>query len=123
VIEEPESKETWRYAKRFQWVSSEVAVTEVRRAVRGKAARNPTLDLDALLSKAEIVLQETALEPANRLALWRAGQKFDPRLGSLDAIHVMVALDLRPIHAFVTYDVRQGKAARNAGLNVRSPGA
>jgi predicted nucleic acid-binding protein len=123
VVAEPESKETWSYAKHVQWVSSELAVTEVRRAVRGKVDRDPTLDLVALLSKAEIVLQETALEPLNRLALWRAGGFFDPRLGSHDAIHVMVALDLRPIYAFVTYDIHQAEVARDAGLNVRMPGA
>lgn len=74
-------------------------------------------------NRAEIVLQETALEPLNRLALWRAGRFFDPRLGSHDAIHVMTALDLRPIHAFVTHDKQQAEVAHDAGLNVRSPGA
>jgi hypothetical protein len=98
-------------------------VTELRRAVRSKAARDPALDLAALLSKAEIVLQEIALEPLNRLTLWRAGRFFDPRLGSLDAIHVMVALDLRPIYAFVTYDIHQAEVASDVGLSVRSPGA
>jgi hypothetical protein len=98
-------------------------VTEVSRAIRGKAALDPTFDLAAHQRKAEIVLQEIALQPVDRLALWRAGRYFDPHLGSLDAIHVMTALDLRPIYAFITYDVRQAEAARDAGLNARSPGA
>lgn len=107
----------------FKWTSSEVAVTEIPRAMRRKAALNPAFDLASHLSKAEIILQEIGLQPLNRLTLWRAGRSFDPQLGSLDAIHVMAALDLRPIRAFVTYDVRQAKAARDAGLPVRSPGA
>jgi hypothetical protein len=35
----------------------------------------------------------------------------------------MTALNVRPIDAFVTYDVRQAEAALVEGLNVRSPGA
>jgi hypothetical protein len=98
-------------------------VTEVSRAVRRKGALDPTFDLAVHRSKAEIILEEIALQPVNRLIVWRAGRFFDPLLGSFDAIHVMTALDLRPIYAFVTYDQRQAKVAHDAGLNVRSPGA
>jgi hypothetical protein len=35
----------------------------------------------------------------------------------------MTALELRPIEAFMTYDERQAKAARKAGLPTVSPGA
>lgn len=89
--------------------------------MRRKAALDPTFDPH--LTKSEIVLQEIKLQPTNRLTLWRAARFFDPHLGSLDAIHVMTALDLRPIHAFVTYDIHQAEVARDAGLNVRLPGA
>jgi hypothetical protein len=98
-------------------------VTEVERAIRRKARSDPTFDFLTNLTKSEIVLQEVALQPLRRLTLRRAGRSFDPHLGSLDAIHLMTALDLRPIYAFVTYDSRQAGAARAAGLNVRSPGA
>jgi predicted nucleic acid-binding protein len=98
AVEEAESKGTWLYAERVQWVSSELVVTELSRAIRRKAA-------------------------LSRLVVWRAGRSFDPHLGSLDAIHLMTALELPSISAFVTYDERQAKAARTAGLNVRSPGA
>lgn len=74
------------------------------------------------LGKSEIVLERVALHRIQRLALWRAGKLFDPHLRSLDAIHVMTAIDLRPIAAFVTHDKRQAKAARAAGLPTTSPG-
>jgi len=100
-----------------------VVVTEITLAMRRKATEDPGFDPAAHLSKAEIVLQEIALEPVERLSLWRAGRSFDPHLGSLDAIHLRTALNLRPIHAFITYDMRQAAEAHKAGLNVRSPGA
>ncbi len=97
-------------------------MTEVSRAVRRKAVLDPNFDLGPHLHKVEIILQEITLRPVDRLTVWRAGRSFDPRLGSFDAIHVMTALDMRPIHAFITYDERQAEVARDAGLNVRSPG-
>ena len=123
AVEEAESKGTWLYAERVQWVSSELVVTELSRAIRRKAALDPSFDLAAHRHKADIILQEVALQPLSRLVVWRAGRSFDPHLGSLDAIHLMTALELPSISAFVTYDERQAKAARKAGLNVRSPGA
>lgn len=48
---------------------------------------------------------------------------FEPHLRSLDAIHVMTALNLEAIEAFMTYDKRQAAAARLAGLPTVSPGA
>lgn len=38
------------------------------------------------------------------------------------AIHVATAVDLHPLDAFVTYDERQGAAARLAGLRTTAPG-
>jgi predicted nucleic acid-binding protein len=43
--------------------------------------------------------------------LRQAGRRFEPHLRSLDAIHVMTALELRPIEAFMTYDKRQARVA------------
>jgi len=45
-----------------------------------------------------------------------------PALRALDAIHLAAAIDLSPIDAFVSYDERQGAAARLAGLRTVSPG-
>lgn len=75
-------------------------LTEVPRAIRGKAAIDPDLDLALSLGRSEILLQRVTLHPIDRLTLWRAGRD-----------------------AFVTYDMRQAEAAHVAGLNVRSPGA
>lgn len=97
--------------------------TEVPRAIRGRAAIDPDVDLDLSLGRSEIVLERVALHPVKRLSLWRAGRLFEPGLRSFDAIHVMTALEIRPIEAFVSYDKRQIAAARDAGLPTVSPGA
>ncbi len=99
-------------------VSSELVVTEVPRALRRVAATYRNVDLLECLRKAEMLL-----EVVERDTLRRAGTRFEPYLRSLDAIHVMTALDLRPIEAFMTYDKRQAAAARLAGLPTVSPGA
>jgi hypothetical protein len=98
-------------------------VTELPRAIRHKAAIDPKIDLAVSLGKSEIVLQKVVFHRVERLALWRAGKVFEPLLRSLDAIHVMTALEHRPIDAFVTHDKRQATAARRAGLPTVSPGA
>lgn len=98
-------------------------MAEVFRGVRRSAITNPGADLSAWLRKAAILLEEVALHPIERGTLRRAGTLFEPRLRSLDAIHVAAALELRPIEAFVSYDKRQLKAARRAGLPTVSPRA
>lgn len=123
VIEEAESEETRIFVRGTQWVSSELVVTELPRAIRHKAAIDPRIDLAVSLGKSERVFERLVLSPVERLTLWRAGRIFEPHLRSLDAIHVMTALELRPIDAFVTHDNRQAAAARDAGLPTVSPGA
>jgi predicted nucleic acid-binding protein len=44
-------------------------------------------------------------------------------LRSLDAIHVLAAVALSPLDAFVSYDERQSAAARLAGLRTVAPGS
>jgi hypothetical protein len=99
-----------------------LVVTEVPRAVRRKAVENPSFDLEVNLLNSEIILSEAVLHPLERITLWRAGRQFEPRLRSLDAIHVITALSLRPVAAFVSYDHRQIAAARAARLPIVSPG-
>jgi hypothetical protein len=98
-------------------------LTELHRAIRAKAEINRHLDLDLSLGRSEIILQRVEMHPVDRLTLWRAGRYFEPHLRSFDAVHVMTALSVRPIDAFVTYNLRQAEAALVEGLNVRSPGA
>jgi predicted nucleic acid-binding protein len=102
--------------------SSDLVMTELTRAVRKKSIESLSFDLDVHLIKAEIILDDVTLYPVERLTFWRAGRLFEPRLRSLDAIHVTTALGLRPIEAFVSYDKRQLEAARRAGLPTVSPG-
>jgi uncharacterized protein len=101
---------------------SELLMAEFSRALRGASETEPSLNLAAALGWASILLEETTLFPVRRSALRRAGLIFEPKLRSLDAIHVATALEVQSLWAFVTYDKRQAKAARSAGLRVRSPG-
>ena len=104
-------------------ISSEVVMTEVRRGLYRTAAHDPGFDLDTSLRRAELFLEMVELLPISRATLRHAADFFEPRLHTLDAIHVVSALEVRPIDFFVTYDKRQAKAARRAGLPTVSPGA
>jgi hypothetical protein len=104
-------------------ISSEVVMTEVRRALYRTAAEDQRFDLAASLRRADICLESTELHPIRRSILWRAANFFEPKLHTLDAIHVVSALEVRPIDFFVTYDEKQAAAARLAGLPTVSPGA
>jgi predicted nucleic acid-binding protein len=86
-------------------------------------ATNRLVDPFASLVVAEILLEEFTLHPITRAIRRLAGRLFEPGLGSLDAIHVVTALEHRPFDAFVTYDERQAAAARKVGLPTVSPGA
>jgi uncharacterized protein len=95
-------------------VSSELAVTEVVRAVAraggGVARANAVLDGIALVPIDEAILRDAAeLKPAS--------------LRALDAIHLATALSLRrDLESVITYDRRLAEAATRAGLTVMSPG-
>jgi uncharacterized protein len=104
-------------------ITSQVVITEVSRAVRKKADREPTFRLASGLMKAEAFLEELRLHPVEEAILRQAAAMVHPHLGSLDAIHVATALAVRPVAAFLTYDLRQAAAARMVGFAVRSPGA
>ena len=58
----------------------------------------------------------------DRHVLAGAGALAEPALRALDVIHIVSAVDLDPIEAFVTYDERQAAAARLAGLRTVVPG-
>lgn len=118
---ESESPSIWRFLAKAKLTSSELLVTEVPRALRGSPA-HANFDLAFSLRQAEVLLRATDLHPIRRVTLWRAGRTFDPALRSLDAIHVMTALENRPIEVFLSYDLRQLEAAHDAGLPTVSPG-
>jgi uncharacterized protein len=123
VREEIESDALRAYFEGADLVSSELVLTEIPRAVRRAVAQDPVLPLDLLLERAGELVDALALRPLDRALLAGAGALAEPALRALDAIHVASAVDLDPIQAFVTYDERQGAAARLAGLRTIAPGA
>ncbi len=123
VREEAESDALRAYLADADLISSELALTEIPRAVRRAVAKDPTLPLGPLLERAGELIDALALRPLDRPLLAAAGALAEPALRALDAIHVASAIDLDPIEAFVTYDERQAAAARLAGLRTLAPGA
>jgi predicted nucleic acid-binding protein len=122
VREEAESSFLRAYLDDADLVSSELALTEIPRAVHRAAAQDPALPLELLLERAGGLMDAIALRPIDRALLVGAGALSEPALRTLDAIHVASAVDLSPIEAFVTYDERQAAAARLAGLRTMAPG-
>jgi predicted nucleic acid-binding protein len=104
-------------------ISSEVVMTEIRRGLYRTAATDARFDLTTSLRTAAFFLELIELHPIRRTTLRHAADFFEPKLHSLDAIHVVSALEVRPIDFFVTYDKKQAAAARLAGLPTVSPGA
>lgn len=103
-------------------VAAELIYTEVPRAIHRAAAANPRLSLADVLRQAETLLAKVATLPIDEAVLVAAGALTEPTLRALDAIHVVAAIELSPIDAFVTYDERQAAVARLAGLTTISPG-
>jgi predicted nucleic acid-binding protein len=123
VRDEPETDALRIYLAGADIVSSELALTEVPRAVRRAASHDRLLAIDSLLQRTGELLDALALLPVNRTVLAAAGAITEPALRTLDAIHVAGAAYLGPVDAFVTYDDRQAAAARLAGLRTTAPGS
>ncbi|MGL5866470.1 MAG: type II toxin-antitoxin system VapC family toxin [Dermatophilaceae bacterium] len=95
-------------------VSSALLQVEARRGTLRRAPlRLPQVDV--VLSEVEVVeIGDAVIESAGRLS--------DPRLRSLDAIHLATALLVgEDVDALLTYDDRLADAAREHGLEVVSP--
>src|SRR5438067_1110238 len=123
VAEEPESAALRAFVAAGDVVSCELALTEVPRAIKRAAGREPRLLLDVLTERAGEVLDTVALRPLDRALLAADGALAEPAMRALDAIHVVAAIDMTPIDAFVSYDERQAAAARLAGLPTIAPGS
>jgi uncharacterized protein len=121
VRDEPESASLRRFLAADDLVSCELALAEVPRAIHRAAATEPALPVERLIGRAEELLEAIALLPLDRALLLAAGALREPILRALDAIHLAAAVDLAPIDAFVSYDQRQGAAARLAGLRTAAP--
>ncbi len=123
VGDEPESRALRAFVTDADLTSCDLVLTEVPRAVRRAAWRDLRLPLDVLLERTGEMLDALALLPLDRGLLAAAGALAQPALRALDAIHVVAAVDLCPLDAFVSYDERQAAAARLAGLRTVQPGA
>ena len=123
VRDEPESDALRAFLAGADLVATELVLAEVPRAIRRAASRDPGLDAALLMARAGDTVDAVALLPVDRALLLAAGALAEPALRALDAIHIVAAIDLSPIDAFVTYDERQAAAARLAGLRTVSPGA
>lgn len=122
VRAEPETDVLRTFIEDADLLSSELALTEVPRAIRRAAAIDHSLAPKPLLTRAGELLDAVALLPVDRPLLAVAGSLEEPVLRALDAIHLAAAIDLSPIDAFVSYDERQSAVARLAGLRTVQPG-
>lgn len=121
VRTERETEVLRAYVAGANLVTCELVLTEVPRAVRRAVANDPRLPLDPLIARADELLAAVALLPLDEHVLAAAGALSEPALRALDAIHVVAAIEVSPVDAFVTYDERQGAAARLAGLRTVQP--
>jgi uncharacterized protein len=121
IRDEPESDSLRRFIADADLVSCELVLTEIPRAIRRAAARDPDVDLDVLMDRAQELVEALGLLPLDRALLLAAGALSEPALRALDAIHVAAAVDLAPLDGFVSYDERQAAAARLAGLRTYGP--
>ena len=122
VRAEPETDALRAFLANAEVLSSELVLTEVPRAIHRAAALDPSLTLAPLMTRAGELLDAVALLPVDRALLAAAGALAEPALRALDAIHLVAAIDVSPIDAFVSYDERQSATARLAGLHTVSPG-
>jgi predicted nucleic acid-binding protein len=122
ILDERESPALIDCLEGAELVSSELVLTEVPRALRRAAARRSGVELEPRLQRAAEQLDLISLRPVEEALLIGAGLLAEPALRSLDAIHVVTALHLYPIDAFVTYDERQAAVVRLAGLRTMAPG-
>ena len=94
--------------------SSELARTEVVRAIRRSQPFALARAFEALEKLVLIELSQTILDSAGLLD--------PPALRSLDALHLATARSLSPqLAAFVTYDERMSQAGAALGLPVAAP--
>lgn len=119
VVREPESEALYTILDDWPWRSSSiVARLEVSRALRGAAA-----PLESFERWREL-LRRLARVPISAQLLDAAAVLDPPDLRSLDALHLVSALELGgALGAFVTYDRRLFLAARHTGVLTLAPGA
>ncbi len=123
VIDEAESAALAAHIGGRMPMSSDLALTEVPRAVRAVAARTAgTAPSSAVMARLDEVFDGIGLVTLDADLLADAGMLDPPTLRSLDAIHVATAHALG-FRVFVTYDARQARGAAAAGMEPLSPRA
>jgi predicted nucleic acid-binding protein len=110
-------------------VTSELAITEIVRVIRRScydSQRRLRVSQDVLnerLDAAAALLDRVDHIVVDTDTFLRAGMfADDPHLGSLDAIHLVCALEIGPqLTSFITYDKTLATAAQQRGLSVLQP--
>lgn len=102
-------------------VSCALVLTELPRAIRRAASFDRTLNLESAIDRAELLIDSLSLIPLDDDLLRVAGALELPDLRSLDAIHVAAAYALGGDVQMLTYDRRQARAARFAGVEAVAP--
>lgn len=112
--DETEALIAWLDTTGGEWVSSDVARTELGRAVRRGAP-------DRVVRAREVLESITLLRVTT--PIYEAAARVDPpTLRTLDAIHLAVALDLGDdLETIVTYDRHLAEAAAANGVPVTAP--
>ncbi|MFV0258626.1 MAG: type II toxin-antitoxin system VapC family toxin [Acidimicrobiales bacterium] len=116
VVEEAETSAlmAWVDAAGMDMVSSDLARTELLRAVRRVAPDRVVRARDVLDAVTLVELPTQIFEEAARID--------PPLLRTLDAVHLAVALDLGDdLDTIVTYDERLSEAAAANGVRVTAP--
>lgn len=104
-----------------RWFTSEVARTELARAVRRSGRDEESLG-DELAQIGRLCDGLDVVQVSSRV-LGEAAALEQPNLRTLDAIHLSTAAGLRAaLSAFITYDKRLAAAAEESGLPVAAPG-
>jgi predicted nucleic acid-binding protein len=105
---------TWLGVESRELVSSDLARTELLRAVRRVA--------DDRVVQARAVLDSVTLVTVRTGTFESAGQLDPATLRTLDALHIASALELGDdLSGLVTYDERLGEAAESYGIAVVAP--
>ena len=105
---------TWIGAESHELVTSDLARTELLRAVR-RVAGDRVVQARAVLDSVTLVSVRTATFES-------AGQLDPATLRTLDALHIASALELGDdLRGLVTYDDRLGEAAESHGIAVVAP--
>ncbi len=116
VVAEPETQalRNWLFSADRLPVSSDLARTELLRAVR-RAAPEQVVQARAVLGSITLMRISTA-------GFDEAGRLHPTTLRTLDAVHLAAALALGDdLDSVVTYDDRLAEAARLNGVQVTSP--